>query len=90
MDDGRIEAYWSSFLGTLPADSPVRDEQYVAEAMIEVTERSAECFGAMGVMRDMPMQQYVGDALVFKHSGPGHSASKLLIAEAVAGFERTR
>jgi len=62
---------------------------FAAEAMIEVTERSAECFGAMGVMRDMPMQQYVGDALVFKHSGPGHSASKLLIAEAVAGFERT-
>jgi uncharacterized protein YhfF len=32
VDDDRIEAYWSTFLGTLPAGSPTRDEQYVAEA----------------------------------------------------------
>jgi uncharacterized protein YhfF len=32
VDDDRIEAYWSSYLETLPADSPIRDEQYVAEA----------------------------------------------------------
>ena len=31
MED-RIGAYWSGFLETLPADSPVRDEPYVAEA----------------------------------------------------------
>ena len=31
MDNDRIEAYWQSYLNTLPADSPVRDEQYVAE-----------------------------------------------------------
>ena len=63
---------------------------FTSEAIVEVTERAAECFGAMGVMRDMPMQKYVGDALVFKHGEIGHSAAKLLIAEAVAGFERTR
>ncbi len=27
----QIEAYWRSYLETLPVDSPVRDEQYVAE-----------------------------------------------------------
>ena len=31
MDDDRLEAYWSGYLKTLPAGSPMRDEQYVAE-----------------------------------------------------------
>jgi uncharacterized protein YhfF len=30
--EDRIGAYWSSFLETLPADSPIHDERYVAEA----------------------------------------------------------
>ena len=32
MDEDRIEAYWNHYLETLPADSPVREERYVAEA----------------------------------------------------------
>jgi uncharacterized protein YhfF len=31
VDDIRIEAYWRSYLDTLPADSLARNEQYVAE-----------------------------------------------------------
>ncbi len=31
MDNDRIEAFWRSYLDTLPAGSPVRDEQYAAE-----------------------------------------------------------
>ncbi len=31
MNNHRTEAYWSSYLQTLPADSPTRDEEYVAE-----------------------------------------------------------
>ena len=31
MDDNRIEAYLQSYLDTLPPDSPVRDERYIAE-----------------------------------------------------------
>ena len=61
---------------------------FAAEMIHSVTERAAECFGAMGVMRDMPMQKYVGDALVFMHGDIGASAARLLIAEAVAGYER--
>lgn len=61
---------------------------FTSEMIHSVTERAAECFGAMGVMRDMPMQKYVGDALVFMHGDIGNSAAKLLIAEAVAGYER--
>jgi len=61
---------------------------YTAEAMHEATLGAAECFGAMGVMRDMPLQKYVHDAFVFLN-GSGHdSATKLGIAEAVAGYER--
>jgi hypothetical protein len=42
----------------------------------------------MGVMRDMPLQQYVHDALVFLHAGPGNSVETLKIAEVVAGYQR--
>ncbi len=31
MGNDQIEAYWKSYLDTLPADSPVRDERYLAE-----------------------------------------------------------
>ncbi len=61
---------------------------YTAEAMHEVTLGAAECFGAMGVMRDMPLQKYVHDAMVFLHAADNDSATKLEIAEAVAGFKR--
>jgi len=61
---------------------------YTAEAMHEATLDAAECFGAMGVMRDMPMQKYVHDALVLLHSADNDSATKLQIAEALAGYER--
>jgi alkylation response protein AidB-like acyl-CoA dehydrogenase len=61
---------------------------YTAEAVNQVALGAAECFGAMGVMRDMPLQKYVHDSFVFLN-GCGHdSATKLEIAEAVAGFQR--
>lgn len=49
---------------------------------------AAELFGAMGVMRDMPLQKYIHDALVCLHSGDGNGDAKLRIAEALAGFRR--
>ncbi|MDH3288801.1 MAG: acyl-CoA dehydrogenase family protein [Betaproteobacteria bacterium] len=61
---------------------------YTAEAVNEVTLLSAECFGAMGVMRDMPLQKYVHDGFVFAHAEETDGAAKLGIAEAVAGFQR--
>ena len=42
----------------------------------------------MGVMRDMPLQKYVRDALIFLHSGVGNSEAKLRIAEVLAGYRR--
>ena len=61
---------------------------YTAEAAHEVTLLAAECFGAMGVMRDMPLQKHVHDAMVFLHSDDADDAAKLAIAEAVAGYQR--
>jgi len=61
---------------------------YTAEAVNEVTLLAAECFGAMGVMRDMPLQKYVHDGFVFAHAEETDDAAKLGIAEAVAGYER--
>ena len=49
---------------------------------------AAECFGAMGVMRDMPLQKYVHDAMVFLHSEDADGAAKLAVAEAIAGYQR--
>lgn len=63
---------------------------FCAEMMREVTESAAECFGAMGVMRDMPLQHYVHQANVSLHANLSAGAGRLLIAEAVAGYERPR
>jgi alkylation response protein AidB-like acyl-CoA dehydrogenase len=61
---------------------------FTSQMAHEVTLSAAECFGAMGVMRDMPLHQYVNDALVFLHGGIGATPEKLLIAEGLAGFHR--
>ena len=61
---------------------------FTAQIVHEIAKESAEVFGAMGVMRDMPLQKYVGDALIFLHSGSGNSDAKLRIAEALVGFQR--
>jgi alkylation response protein AidB-like acyl-CoA dehydrogenase len=61
---------------------------FASEAIYRAAKDAAECFGAMGVMRDMPLQQYVHDALVCLHSGAGTGEAKLRIAEALAGYRR--
>jgi alkylation response protein AidB-like acyl-CoA dehydrogenase len=48
----------------------------------------AEIFGAMGVMRDMPLQKFIHDARVCQHSGDGNSEARLRIAEVIAGYRR--
>lgn len=61
---------------------------YTADAMLEVAKDAAECFGAMGVMRDLPMQKYVHDARVCLHSGDGSADATLRLAEVLAGYRR--
>jgi alkylation response protein AidB-like acyl-CoA dehydrogenase len=73
-------------LPDLPLASIAR--AFASEAIYRAAKDAAECFGAMGVMRDMPLQQYVHDALVCLHSGAGTGEAKLRIAEALAGYRR--
>lgn len=61
---------------------------FAAENLHRATLEATECFGAMGVMRDMPLQKYVHDTLVLRHSMDADLASPLVVAEAVAGFSR--
>ena len=42
MDDDRTQAYWRSYLETLPPDSPVRAEQYLAEVWGDSPEMAGE------------------------------------------------
>ncbi len=67
---------------------PVMARSFTAEALHRATLEAAECFGAMAVMRDMPLQKYVHDTLVLRHSADCDLASPLVVAEAVAGFGR--
>jgi uncharacterized protein YhfF len=46
MSNDQIEAYWNSYLDTLPEDSPVRDERYVAEGWGD-SPRMADELGAL-------------------------------------------
>jgi alkylation response protein AidB-like acyl-CoA dehydrogenase len=61
---------------------------FASEAIYRATKDAAECFGAMGVMRDMPLQKYVHDAFICLHSGEANGNAKLRIAEAIAGYRR--
>ena len=62
---------------------------FTAETIYRAAKDAAECFGAMGVMRDMPLQKYLTDARICLYSGDGLSDAKLRIAEALAGFTRS-
>jgi hypothetical protein len=42
----------------------------------------------MGVMRDMPLQKFVHDGMVFLHAENADDAAKLEVAEAVSGYQR--
>jgi alkylation response protein AidB-like acyl-CoA dehydrogenase len=89
------QAAWASDHPDAIADRSLPDlplttiaEAFVSETIYHATKDAAECFGAMGVMKDMPLQKYVHDALICLHSGAGKSDAALRIAEALAGYRR--
>ena len=75
--------------GSLP-DLPLARmaKVFASQAIYHATKDAAECFGAMGVMRDMPLQKYVHDALMCLHGGEPNDDTKLRIAEVIAGYRR--
>jgi len=81
------EATADGSLPNLPLDLISRC--FVGPAVYRATKDAAEVFGAMGVMRDMPLHKYISDSLVLMHSGNGVSDTKLRIAELLAGYKRS-
>ena len=88
-------AAWTSDHPEAVADRSVPDlplqsiaHVFTTEMMVKVAKDSAEMFGGMGVMRDMPLQKYINDARICLHSGNGNSDAKLRLAEAIAGYRR--
>ena len=88
-------AAWASDHADALADRSLPDlplttiaKVYTTEAIYRATKDAAECFGAMGVMRDMPLQKYIHDARVCLYSGDGAADDRLRIAEAVTQFRR--
>jgi alkylation response protein AidB-like acyl-CoA dehydrogenase len=79
-------AFSDRSLPDLPLQTMAR--VFTSEMMLKAAKDAAEIFGAMGVMRDMPLQKYVHDARVCLHSGDGNNDAKLQIAEIIAGYRR--
>jgi alkylation response protein AidB-like acyl-CoA dehydrogenase len=89
------QAAWASDHSAAYADRSLSDlplqtvaQVFTSEMMLKAVKDAAEIFGAMGVMRDIPMQKYVHDARICLHSGDGNSDAKLRIAEVLAGYQR--
>jgi alkylation response protein AidB-like acyl-CoA dehydrogenase len=80
------EAYADRSLPDLPLATIAK--VVTSEAIHKVTKDAAECFGAMGVMRDMPLQKYIHDALICLHAGEGNADARLRIAESLVNYRR--
>jgi alkylation response protein AidB-like acyl-CoA dehydrogenase len=80
------EAYADRSLADLPLTTVA--QVFASEAIYRAAKDAAECFGAMGVMRDMPLHRYVRDALICLHAGNGNSDARLAVAEALVGYRR--
>lgn len=80
------EAVADRSLPNLPLDTIAR--VFTTATVYRGAKDSAEVFGAMGVMRDMPLHKYIHDAFISLHAGNGNTDGKLHVAEALAGFRR--
>jgi alkylation response protein AidB-like acyl-CoA dehydrogenase len=80
------EAFADQSLPDLPLQTVA--QVLVSQTLYPAVKDAAELFGAMGVMRDMPLQKYVHDALVCLHGSQSNSDAKLRIAETLAGYRR--
>jgi alkylation response protein AidB-like acyl-CoA dehydrogenase len=70
------------------ADLPLQliAQVYTSEAMVATCKDACEVFGAMGVMRDMPLQKYLRDARMCLHADGGSGDARLRIAEALIDY----
>ncbi|MGZ8230595.1 MAG: acyl-CoA dehydrogenase family protein [Burkholderiales bacterium] len=85
---GHPEAYADGSLPNVPLQTIAKI--YISEMVQKVVLDAAQLFGGMGVMRELPMQKYVRDALIFLHSETTNDVARLRLAEALAGYERPK
>jgi alkylation response protein AidB-like acyl-CoA dehydrogenase len=78
------DAYADLSLPDLPLTTVAK--VFTSEAMLAVAKDAAEVFGAMGVMRDMPLYKFIHDARVCLHSADGNHDARLRIAEGVVAY----
>jgi alkylation response protein AidB-like acyl-CoA dehydrogenase len=81
-----LDAYQDGSLPDLPLQSIAKVA--TSETVFRVATDAAQIFGGMGVMRELAMQKYVRDALVFLHSEQTNDVARLKIAEHLAGWQR--
>lgn len=81
------DAYQDGSLPDLPLQ--VIAKVAVSEIVFRVTTDAAQIFGGMSVMRDLQMQKYIRDALVFVNSGQPNDVARLKVAESLAGYRRS-
>jgi alkylation response protein AidB-like acyl-CoA dehydrogenase len=80
------EAYADGSLPGLPLQTIAKI--VVSETVQRVTLEAAQIFGGMGVMRELPMQKYVRDAMIFLHSESSNDVARLHLAEHLARYRR--
>jgi alkylation response protein AidB-like acyl-CoA dehydrogenase len=80
------EAYGDRSLTDLPLTTVA--QVVTSDSVYRAAKDAAECFGAMGVMRDMPMQKYLNDARICLYGGDGNGDALLRIAEILANYRR--
>ena len=83
-----MDAYGDGSLPDLPLQSIAKVA--TSEAVFRVATDAAQIFGGMGVMRELAMQKYVRDALIFLHSEHANDVARLKIAEHLAGYRAPR
>ena len=82
------DAYSDGSLPDLPLQSIAK--VYTSEIVQQVALDAAQMFGGMGVMRELPAQKYVRDALIFLHSEHSNDVARLKIAEDLVGYKREK
>jgi alkylation response protein AidB-like acyl-CoA dehydrogenase len=82
------DAYSDGSLPDLPLQAMAK--VFTAETVHRVTVTALKLFGGMGGLRELPLQKYVRDALVFLHSEHTNDVARLRLAETLAGYQRQR
>jgi len=72
---------WTADTGQNDPALMVATKVFCAEAALKICVNAMEIFGGSGVMRELPIQKYVRDALVFQHMDSTQQVSRIKIGQ---------